>query len=92
MAIKQQTPKLLTVPQATRQARAKVDRIMPGVMATVESRLSHDLASDTPIVVTTVTFPEGIAGRHTLYAALSTLPGYQSRTNGPTYFTVTRTR
>jgi hypothetical protein len=50
----------LTVPVATRQARKIVDAVMPGVMATVESRLSHDLTTDTPTVVTTVTFPANI--------------------------------
>lgn len=90
--MKTKTPAQLTVTKATQQARRHVDRIMPGVGATVESRLSHDLATDTPTVVTTISFPEGNAGQHTLYAAISTLPGYLSRTNGPTYFTITRAR
>lgn len=48
----------LTVSQATRDARRVVDATMPGVNATVESRFGHDLATDTPTVVTTITFPE----------------------------------
>jgi hypothetical protein len=50
----------LTVPVATRQARKIVDQVMPGVAATVESKLSHDLATDTATVVTTVTFPANL--------------------------------
>jgi len=53
----------LTVPVATRQARKIVDAVMPGVMATVESKLSHDLATDTATVVTTVTFPAMVGSR-----------------------------
>jgi hypothetical protein len=48
----------LTVPVATRQARKIVDAAMPGVNATVESRFGHDLDTDTPTVITTITFPE----------------------------------
>jgi len=65
----------LTVPVATRQARKIVDAVMPGVMATVESKLSHDMATDTATVVTTVTFPAGHPNVFELGDALHALPG-----------------
>lgn len=63
----------LTVTAATSQARRIVDRVMPGVMATVESKLSHDLATDTPIVITTVTFPRSNPNGPALFSELSYL-------------------
>jgi hypothetical protein len=65
----------LTVVKATRQARALVDRVMPGVGATVDSRLSHDLDTDTPTVVTTVTFPRNHAMLPALAAAFGGMGG-----------------
>ncbi len=63
----------LTVPVATRQARKIVDAVMPGVMATVESKLSYDLDGVTPTVVTTVTFPAGHPNALALFSDLSYL-------------------
>jgi len=63
----------LTVPVATRQARKIVDAVMPGVMATVESKLSHDMTTDTATVVTTVTFPAGHPNAPALFSDLSYL-------------------
>lgn len=60
----------LTVTQATSQARRHVDRIMPGVMATVDSRTSYDMKADVPIVITTVTFPRNALGANDLALAL----------------------
>lgn len=51
-------PAGLTVTTATGQARRIVDRVMPGVGATVDSRNSWDVATDRQVVVTTITFPE----------------------------------
>lgn len=48
----------LTVPKATTQARRIVDKVMPGVMATVDSRTSWDMDTDAQVIITTVTFPE----------------------------------
>lgn len=84
--------KLLTAPQATRQVRRHVDRIMPGVMATVESKLSHDLATDTPTVITTVTFPRGHMAGMDLYSALTTIPHRGSIAVSAESFTITRAR
>ena len=64
----------LTVPVATRQARKIVDAVMPGVAATVESKLSHDINNDVAIVVTMVTFPKG-QDAGDLALALRALPG-----------------
>jgi hypothetical protein len=63
----------LTVPVATRQVRKIVDAVMPGAMATVESKLSHDTVTDTATVVTTVTFPAGDLRAVFLYADLAHL-------------------
>lgn len=65
----------LTVTKATSQARRIADRIMPGAGVTVESRLSHDLATDTPTVVTTITHPTGHEAALALWTALFALPG-----------------
>jgi hypothetical protein len=62
----------LTVPVATRQARKIVDKVMPGVGATVESKSSFDLKTDTAIIITRITFPANIdqAARIALGVAL----------------------
>jgi hypothetical protein len=86
------TPAPLTVTKATSQARRIVDRIMPGMMATVDSKLSHDLATDTATVITTVTFPENADGQRDLFRALETLSGAESTTWGIARITVERTR
>ena len=84
---------LLTIQKATSQARRHVDRLMPGVLATVDSRLSHDLETDTPLVVTTVTFPRGHAARHLLGAALTAMPNrFAPLAVGDSSIRVTRTR
>lgn len=63
----------LTVPVATRQARKIVDKVMSGVMATVESRSSFDLKTDTAIIITRITFPAGDLRAVFLYADLARL-------------------
>jgi hypothetical protein len=64
----------LTPVKATRQARNIVQKIMPDAFATVESRLSHDLTVNVPLIITTVTFPQGHAARHSLGDALAAMP------------------
>ena len=73
------TTKLLTISQATSQARRHVDKIMPGVGATVDSKLSHDLTTDTPIIITTVTFPAGNLDRVSLGMALRSMRDASAR-------------
>ncbi len=52
-------PAGLTVVKATREARRIVDATMPGVGATVDSRLSALTdGSLTPVIVTTITFSD----------------------------------
>lgn len=87
---KTKTPAKLTVTQATSQARRHVDKLMPGVMATVESRYSWNLAEDRQIVITTVTFSGDHPNRSTLYGALSSLPGVTGVRTGWARFVVTR--
>jgi hypothetical protein len=69
---------MLTITKATAQARRHVDKIMPGVMATVESRLTADPVTLEDLMITTVTFPDGHEARHLLLKTLATtLPGYR---------------
>ncbi len=70
---------MLTIQRATVQARAKVDKVFPQKAgATVSSRLSHDLATDKPIVITTITYPQTAAGEiERLKAHLSSLAGFR---------------
>lgn len=88
---KRTAPQQLTVAQATSQARRHVDRVMPGAMATVESKFSHDLATDTALVITTVTYP---ATDHAapLFEALKTLPGTVEVKGFAARAVITRTR
>jgi hypothetical protein len=71
---KPKTPATLTVTKATSQARRHVDRLMPGVLATVETRGSANPKTLEHLMVTTVTFPEGHPNAAALYGALSELP------------------
>jgi hypothetical protein len=83
---------MLTVPQATSQARRHVDKIMPGVMATVESKLGHDLATDTPTVITTVTFPANNPNGVALMDRLDVNLNPIKIDAGPARITITRAR
>jgi hypothetical protein len=83
---------MLTVTKATSQARRHVDKIMPGVMATVDSRLSHDMATDTPTVITTVTFPANHPATRDLEAALVTKLDHRKVDFGPARIVITRAR
>ena len=83
---------MLTVTKATSQARRHVDKIMPGVMATVESKLSHDLATDTPTVTTTITFPAKHPLVRHLEATLVTKLDHRQVDFGAARITITRAR
>lgn len=89
---KTKTPQLLTIPQATKQARRYVDKLMPSVLATVESQGSWDLDTDTPIMITTVTFPHMHSAISELRAALRSLPGIRDMTTADSSIRFTRTR
>lgn len=92
-AVAMRKPAMLTVSQATNQARRHVNKIMPGVMATVESKLSHDLATDTPTVITTVTFPRQAGGEVArLSAHLATLAGRTNLVAADSSIVITRAR
>lgn len=66
---------MLTISQATKQARKHVDALMPGVMATVDSRGTADPKTLAPLMRTVVTFPEHQASARMLALALKYLPG-----------------
>jgi hypothetical protein len=80
----------LTIPVATRQARKIIDQVMPNVMATVESKYSHDLATDTATVITTVTFPAGHPMLGFLAADLMLMPGSITTTPADSSIVITR--
>lgn len=79
----------LTITKATSQARRIVDRVMPGVMATVESKHSWDAASDRQTVVTTITFPANAYAANNLALALQDRLGADVELS-PTRIVVTR--
>lgn len=81
----------LTVQKATRDARRCVEVTVPGVGATVNSRIGWDTALDRQTVVTTVTFPANQAGRTGLALLLADLSGVISRTVADSSITITRT-
>jgi len=82
----------LTVPAATVQARRIADRIMPGAGVTVESKGSHDLDTDTPVIITTVTFPANMAAtaKVALSLALTDLAGNIRQSDADSSITITR--
>lgn len=64
-------PAGLTVAKATADARKLVNRVMPSNLgATFNSRLGHDLDTDTPTVITTITFPRNTEDAASIGAAL----------------------
>lgn len=78
LVVRSRAPKVamtlpLQIATASRQVRKVVNRIMPGVNATVESRTSHDLETDTPTMITTITFPQDPDGASLLGTALHSL-------------------
>jgi hypothetical protein len=79
----------LTVPQATRQARAIADQLMPGQGVTVESRQSHDTDTDTPTIVTHITFPQ-TADASDVACRVESMPGVLRSTWSTCSITVTR--
>lgn len=83
---------MLSISKATQQARRHVNLFMPGVLATVESRLSHDLTTDTPLVITTITFPAGHPMVSTLATAAHSLVGFRSMVGADSSLVITRSR
>lgn len=84
-------PAELTVVKATREARKIVNRVMPNVGVTVESKLSHDLTTDTPTVTTTITFPKSDARTvHALDSELYKLTGWWGSRKADSSIVVTR--
>lgn len=80
----------LTISKATAQARRLVDKIMPGAMATVESKRSYDLAADRATIVTTITHPVHPSGSLMLYVKLQKTEGLRKVEQFPNRTIVTR--
>lgn len=96
LTVRSRAPKVqmtlpLSIALATRQARKHVDKIMPGVMATVESR-STATADLEPVIVTTITFPREHPARHLLVVNLSTLAGVITLIDDDSSIVITRKR
>lgn len=85
-------PAQLTITRATSQARRHVDKLMPGVMATVESKGSYDLEADVPLIITIVTFPHMHSAISELRTTLHSLPGIRDIRTESARITITRTR
>ena len=79
----------LTVTKATQDARKVVDKVMPGVGATVESRPSYDMLSDRAVIITTITFPE-TADSADVACWAERAPGVIRSSWGITHITITR--
>lgn len=83
----------LTVAKATREARRVVDKVMPDANATVNSCFGHDLATDTPTVVTTITFPKsGARAVLNLDSQLYRLTGWWGSRKADSSIVITRKR
>jgi hypothetical protein len=80
----------LTITKATAQARRLVNKIMPGVMATVESKQSYDLAADRATIVTTITHPDDADRVMLLQGATQRLTGTWKIETFPTLTRITR--
>lgn len=89
---KTKTPALLTVTQATTQARRMVTKTTTAQTVTVESRLSHDLAMDVPIVITTITFPASDLTAEALHEAAADLSGYLRTVRDSSRLVIVRAR
>lgn len=66
--------KSLTTSTATSQAAGRVRQLMPGELVTANTARSHDLVTDTPLLVTTVTYPAGHPAAVDARAALMRMP------------------
>lgn len=69
----------LTIAKATSDARRIAGKVMPGANVTVASKFGHDLNTDTPLVITEITFPDNDLRRVELGMALRALPGATAR-------------
>lgn len=83
---------MLTVQKATSQVRRIVADVMAGTMASVSTRLTHDLATDTPLAVTTVSYPEGHAGETLLGIRATRLKGVVKLDGDPSRLVIIRDR
>lgn len=83
---------MLSTSKATSQVRRIVDAVMAGAMATVDTRMSHDLATDTPLAITTVSYPAGHSGEVLLGMRALRLAGVLKLDGDPCRLVITRDR
>ena len=83
---------MLTVQKATSQARRIVGDLMTGAMVSITTRLTHDLATDTPLAVTTVSYPEGHASETLLGIRATRLKGVVKLDGDPSRLVIIRDR
>lgn len=83
---------MLSVQKATNQARRIADRAMAGAMVSVSTRLGHDLATDTPLAITTISYPENHAGEVLLGIGATRLAGVLKLDGDPSRLVITRDR
>ena len=84
---------MLTTSKATSQAASRVRQLMAGALITAQSRASWDLATDTQLVVTTVTYPAELSARAVdARAALMRMAGVRKVeiSGAAGYMTITR--
>lgn len=83
---------MLSVQKATSQVRRIVDNVMAGAMVSVSTRLSHDLATDTPLAVTVVSYPAGHAGEALMAMRAMRLAGTVKLDGSDSRLVITRDR
>lgn len=81
----------LTLTTATSQAARRVREVMAGELITAKSRGSWDLATDTRLMITDVTFPAGDRRALDARAALMRMKGVRDvQINSTGYMTIVR--
>lgn len=84
--------KSLSLPTATSQAVSRVRRLMAGELVTANSRGDWDLATDTQLVITYVTYPPKHPAAVDARAALMTMPGVREVRIAAGHMTIVRER
>lgn len=83
---------MLSTQKATGQVRRIVDNVMAGAMASVTTTLKHDLATDTPLAVTVVSYPAGHTGEALLGMRAMRLAGVVKLAGDASRLVITRDR
>lgn len=80
----------LTRAAATTQAAGRVRQLMPGELVTVQTRGSWDLATNTPLMITTITYPPSHPAALDARAALMRLKGVRDVEISNGYMSIVR--